>query len=134
MNEVNKLLYVNHREDTGTRVHLRDLFRDWATISPKVDYRNFLEGIKNHKFVLCPSGNGIGSARNWETLYLRRVPVMEWHPYKEIVFKNFPVLFVDSFFDLNQKLLEDNDNLYQDSLNINFDRLDLEKIFKERML
>jgi hypothetical protein len=129
-----KLLYVNHREDTGTRGHLRQLLSDWATISPKVIYREFLEGIKTHKFVLCPSGNGIGSARNWETLYLKRVPVMERHPYKEIVFKEFPVLFVDSFDELNPQLLQDNEHLYEKSLMINMDKLDLQKIFEERIL
>lgn len=129
-----KLLYVNHREDTGTRKHLRSLLSSWATISPKVNYPQFLEGIKTHKFVLCPSGNGIGSARNWETLYLKRVPIMERHPYKDTVFKDFPVLFVDSFNDLTQNLLEDNEHLYKEALNIDMDKLDLEKIFKERII
>jgi hypothetical protein len=130
----NNLLYVNHREDTGTRGHLRQLLSSWATISPKVDYQNFLEGIKTHKFVLCPSGNGIGSARNWETLYLKRVPIMERHQYKDVVFKGFPVLFVDSFNDLTQKLLEENEHLYQEALNMDMNKLDLDVIFKERTL
>lgn len=129
-----KLLYVNHREDTGTRGHLRQLLSGWATVSPKVEYRKFLEGIKTHKFVLCPSGNGIGSARNWETLYLKRVPIMEKHPYKDVVFKGFPVLFVDSFNDLTQKLLEENEHLYQEALNIDMNKLDLDEIFKQRTL
>jgi hypothetical protein len=116
--EASNLLYVNHREDTGTRTHLRELLKSWATISPKVNYEKFLEGIKTHKFVLCPSGNGIGSARNWETLYLRRVPVMERHPYKEVLFKDFPILYVDSFTDLTQKLLEDNEHLYLQALEL----------------
>jgi len=129
-----KLLYVNHREDTGTRKHLRQMLSGWATISPKVDYRTFLEGIKTHKFVLCPSGNGIGSARNWETLYLKRVPIMERHPYKNVVFAGLPVLFVDSFEELTEDLLEDNEHLYERALNINMDKLDLQKIFNERVL
>lgn len=129
----NKLLYVNHREDTGTRGHLRQLLSGWATISPKVMYREFLEGIKTHKFVLCPSGNGIGSARNWETLYLKRVPIMERHPYKDVMFKDFPVLFVDNFNELNPELLQNNEHLYQKALMIDMDKLDLQKIFEERI-
>jgi hypothetical protein len=132
--EATNLLYVNHREDTGTRQHLRSLLSKWATISPKVNYSEFLEGIKTHKFVLCPSGNGIGSARNWETLYLKRVPIMERHPYKDVVFKNFPILFVDSFDELTEELLIDNDHLYQQALNIDMNNLDLQKIFNERTL
>lgn len=132
--EASNLLYVNHREDTGTREHLRQLLSSWATISPRVNYREFLEGIKTHKFVLCPSGNGIGSARNWETLYLRRVPIMERHPYKEIVFKEFPVLFVNSFNDLSQNLLEENEHLYTEALKMDMNKLDLDKIFNQRTL
>jgi hypothetical protein len=129
-----KLLYVNHREDTGSRKHLRSLLSSWATISPKVNYPIFLEGIKTHKFVLCPSGNGIGSARNWETLYLRRVPIMERHPYKDIVFSGLPVLFVESFNDLTENLLIENEHLYQEALNFNMDKLNLDLIFKEIIL
>jgi len=127
-----KLLYVNHREDTGTRKSLREMFSGWATISPKVDYSTFLTGIREHKFVLCPSGNGIGSARNWETLYLKRVPVLEWHPYKEKVFKGFPVLFVNNYSEITKELLENNIHLYEEAQNINMDKLDLEIIFNER--
>jgi len=131
--EASNLLYVNHREDTGTRKNLRSMLSSFATISPRVGYEEFLSGIKRHKFVLCPSGNGIGSARNWETLYLKRVPVLEYHPYKEVVFKNFPVLFVDKYENLTEDLLLKNSFLYEEAKNINFDNLDLEKIFKARV-
>lgn len=131
--EPSKLMYVNHREDTGQRGSLRDMFRSWATISERLTYEPYLKQIQDHKFVLCPSGNGIGSARNWETLYLKRVPVMEWHPYKELVFSGFPVLFVSSYKELSKELLEKNDNLFKQAKNINMDKLNLDKIFKERI-
>lgn len=133
--EPEKLLYVSHRDDTGKRGSLKDMFRDkpWATVSPRLDYEPYLSEIKRHKFVLCPSGNGIGSARNWETLYLRRVPVMEKHPYKTELFEDFPVLFVDDFSQVTEQLLLDNDHLYQQVMNINPDLLDLEKVFNSRI-
>ena len=108
------------------------MFSEWATISPKVNYQTFLSGIKDHKFVLCPSGNGIGSARNWETIYLKRVPVLEWHPYKEKVFEGFPVLFVYSYSEITKELLENNIHLYEEAQNINMDKLNLDIIFNER--
>jgi hypothetical protein len=127
-----KLLYVNHREDTGDRKSLRELF-SWATVSPKVDYETYLSALKDHKFVLCPSGNGIESARNWETLYMKRVPVMLNHPYLREVMKDFNVLFVEKWEDVTPELLEKNDHLYQNALKMNPDLLDLEKIYDLRL-
>ena len=132
--EPSRLMYVNHRDDTGQRGSLRDMFRSWSTVSERLSYEPYLRAIQDHKFVLCPSGNGIGSARNWETLYLKRVPVLEWHPYKEIVFSGFPVLFVESYSQVTRELLEKNEHLYQEAKNMDMDKLDLQKIFNKRIL
>jgi hypothetical protein len=129
-----KLMYVNHRDDTGERGGLRDMFRGWATISERLSYEPYISALADHKFILCPSGNGIGSARNWETLYMRRVPVLEWHPYKEVVFKGFPVLYVNNYSELTQELLEKNMDLYEKALNMDMQNLDLLKIYNERIL
>lgn len=132
--EPSKLLYVNHRDDTGQRGSLRDMFRSWATVSERLTYEPYLRSIQDHKFVLCPSGNGIGSARNWETLYLKRVPVLEWHPYKEVVFSGLPVVFVDSYSQVTKEFLESKDHIYQEAKRIDMDKLDLDKIFNKRIL
>lgn len=129
-----KLLYVNHREDTGDRTNLRSMLRSWATISERLSYEPYLKSLKEHKFVLCPSGNGIGSARNWETLYMRRVPVLEWHPYKEVVFQKFPVLYVNNYAELSPDLLENNLHLFEKAQKMDMTNLDLLKIYKERLL
>lgn len=130
------LLFVCHREDTGARKQLRPMFQNktWATVAPKLDYEPYLQGIKDHKFVLCPSGNGIGSARNWETLYMRRVPVLEDHPYKREVFKDFPVLYVNDYSEVTEELLIKNEVLYEKAQTFNMDLLDLEKIYDLRLL
>lgn len=130
-----KLLLVTHRDDTGARGSLKQHFNafPWATVPPRLDYEPYLRAIKNHKFVLCPSGNGIESARNWETLYMKRVPIFKDHPYLREMFKDFPALFVKEFEDVTEQLLLDNDHLYHEVQNINMDKLDLEKVFKERI-
>lgn len=130
-----KLLYVNHRRDTGARVGINEFFADkkWATVSQRVNYETYLTAIKNHKFVLCPSGNGIESARNWETLYLRRVPVFKSHPYLREMFKEFPALFVKEFSDVTEKLLRENDKLFQRALRTDMEKLDLVKVFNKRV-
>jgi hypothetical protein len=128
-----RLLYVNHRDDTGQRGSLRDQFRSWATVSPRLTYEPYIKEIQDHKFVLCPSGNGIGSARNWETLYLRRVPVLDWHPYKEVVFKDLPVLFVDDYSQVTPELLASRNDLFEEAQRFDMNKLDLGLIMEQRL-
>lgn len=130
-----KLLFICHREDTGARGNIRTMFQDslWATCAPKLEYEAYLQGIKDHKFVLCPSGNGIESARNWETLYMRRVPVFKDHPYLREMFKEFPALFVDSYENLTEELLLKNEVLYERAQSFSMDLLDLQKIYDLRL-
>lgn len=129
-----KLLYVNHRNDTGDRGSLYALFsgKPWATVSPRTDYANYLSGIKDHKFVLCPSGNGIESARNWETLYMRRVPVFKRHPCLEELFKDFPAVFVDDWSEVTEELLRRNEHLYDEAQKTSMDKLNLDVVFSNR--
>lgn len=103
-----KGLLICHRDDTGNRTSIKDIFKDkdWATVAPKLDYEPYLQAIKDHKFVLCPSGNGIESARNWETLYMGRVPVFKDHPYLREMFKEFPAIFVNDWHEITEELLE----------------------------
>ncbi len=127
-----KLLFVAHREDTGDRKSIGELFKnkDWVTVS-HLPYREYLKGIKNHKFVLCPSGNGIESARNWETLYMRRVPVFKDHPYLREVFKDFPALFVNDFSEVTEELLQANEHLYKQAQTMDMEKLSLDYWFNK---
>ncbi len=128
-----KLLFVCHRDDTGDRKAIKEILKDkiWATVAQKLDYEPYIKEMLNHKFVLCPSGNGIESARNWETLYMRRVPVFKRHPYLEEMFKDFPVLFVDDYGEVTEQLLKDNDHLYQQAQKMDMNKLDLDWWFNK---
>ena len=44
-------------------------------------YKDFLDRMKQCKFMICPRGNAVDCHRNWEVLYMRRVPVMKRDPY-----------------------------------------------------
>jgi len=128
-----KLLYMNHREDTGSRTQIKPMFKDkdWATVPERrADYPDYLAEIARHKFVLCPSGNGIDSARNWETLYLKRVPIFKDHPYLRELFKNFPALFVKDWSEVTKELLTQNEHLLELAQH-NESFLDLNKLYAE---
>ena len=81
--------------------------------------------------MICPIGNAIDCHRNWEVLYLRRVPVMKKNDYLEFLFRDFPVLFVDDYSEVTEDLLIKSDHLYNDALNMDMDKLNLYKIFNK---
>lgn len=124
-------LYVNHNDNSHPeRVGLKDMFRDWATVEDqRVDYTNFLLNLARHKFVLCPRGNAIDCHRNWEVLYMKRVPVMKRDEYLEVLFKDYPVLFVDKYSDITKDLLLENEHLFQQAERMDLKGLTLHGFF-----
>tara|TARA_B100000965_G_scaffold108838_1_gene89980 strand:+ start:1796 stop:2740 length:945 start_codon:yes stop_codon:yes gene_type:complete len=128
-----KLLYVNHNDKSHPeRLGIKDLFKDkfWANVDEKrVDYYHFLLNLANHKFIVCPRGNAIDCHRNWEVLYMRRVPVMKRHPYLEELYKDYPVLFVDKYSEVTQELLLENEHLFQQAKEMDLTKLTLHSFF-----
>ena len=124
-------LYVNHNDNSHPeRVGLKDMFRDWATVEDqRVDYTNFLLNLARHKFVLSPRGNAIDCHRNWEVLYMKRVPVMKRDEYLEVLFKDYPVLFVDKYSDISKDLLLENEHLFQQAERMDLKGLTLHDFF-----
>lgn len=128
--EPENLLYINHSIYTNPkeRSGINEIFeyKCWATVNKKrVAYDQFLNQIRNHKFMICPIGNALDCHRNWEVLYLRRVPVMKKHPYLEELYKKIPVLFVDKYEDVTEKLLIENNYLYELAKKFDFTELTL---------
>ena len=128
-----KLLYVNHNDNSHEdRVGLKDMFRDyeWANVDEqRVDYYNFLLNLAKHKFVLCPRGNAIDCHRNWEVLYMRRVPVMKTDTYLMDLFYDYPVLWVHDYADVTEDLLKDNNHLYEEAQEMDLSPLTLPNFF-----
>jgi len=138
--EPQKKLYINHSTGTNPiRLEINDFFKTkpWVTLSSpnSIDdlvYNSYLMEIKNHKFMICPDGNAIGCEchRDWEVLYMRRVPIVKRSKYLEKIFEGIPVLFVDSFLDVTEKLLDDNNHLYEEMKTFDLSKLDMSVIYK----
>ena len=128
-----KLLYVNHNDSSHPeRLGIKDLFRDqeWANVDEKrVDYYHFLLNLANHKFIVCPRGNAIDCHRNWEVLYMRRVPVMKTDPYLIELFKDLPVLWVSDYGDITEEFLKLNNHLYEEAQEMDLSKLTLKGFF-----
>lgn len=97
-------LYVNFRPETnpGVREPVFTWFRNlagepWVTFrdpAPKGQAGAYLEELGNHRFVLCPRGNGADTHRLWEAMATGAVPVVEKSAAME-PFRHLPLLFVD---------------------------------------
>lgn len=140
--EPTKLLYINcglgAERNYEERAYLPTFEEyDWATCRfeknskfyPYSEYRTFLREIQDHKFMICPKGHGADCHRNWESLYLRRVPIIKDTPYFRVLMKDFPVLFVNEWSDITPQLLKENDHLYKEAQKMNLIKLDLSTVF-----
>ena len=127
------LLYINHSEHTNIseRGNIRKMFADksFATVSSRVNYSEYCKMIQAHKFMICPEGNAVDCHRNWEVLSLKRVPIMKKNPYLQECYKNYPILWVDDYADINKTMLADNNNLYIEARNLDSNLLDLYVLF-----
>lgn len=134
-----KLLYINcgigRNKDREYLVNFEGLdfvttrFDKDSKYFPYEKYGEFLRELQDHKFMICPEGHGMDCHRNWESLYLRRVPVMKKSPYFTRLMDGFPILFVDDWPDVTKELLEQNDHLFQQAKSLNLNKLDLNLIF-----
>lgn len=137
-----KLLYINcglgaERNDKE-RAYLPHFEKyDWTTCRFDKDskffgydrYLDFLNEIRAHRFMICPQGHGMDCHRNWESLYLRRVPVMKEHRYFRELMKGFPVLFVKDWNEVTKELLIANNHLFKEAQEMCLKKLDLDLIF-----
>ena len=127
------LLYVSHNESSNAkRLGIKSLFYDkpWAEVNEqRVPYNVFLYNLSGSKFMICPVGNAIDCHRNWEVIYMRRVPVMTRDPYLEELYKDYPVLFVDDYSQVTKDLLIENDDLFQRAQTMDLSGLTLPTFF-----
>lgn len=113
------LVYMNHNIKTNPseRELPYRLFgnRPWVTSVRGVNgsgFDQYLDNVYNHKFMICPRGNGMDTHRLWECLYMGTVPIVK----KDInnwFYNRLPILYVDEWEDVNEGMLIDKLPLYE---------------------
>ena len=83
-------------------------------------HAKFISEMYNHKFVLCPRGNGVDTHRLWMSLYLGTIPIVKYHIVHS-TFKHLPILFINDWDEvtedfLNQKFEEIHSKEYDFSI------------------
>ena len=132
-NSRSKLLYVNFRTSTYPLERemvlekMKSLSESCTGItiakqsSNLTDINGYLNELVDHKFCVCPRGNGIDTHRLWESLYCRTVPVVKRLPAHR-KFNDLPILFVDDWSDVTEdKLHTEYDRIM--SVNWNYSKL-----------
>jgi len=104
-----KLLYVNHRIETYPRDRkwIYDYFEtnEWCSVDkPNLTLKEYKAQLDNHKFILCPRGNGIDTHRLWESIYHGIIPIVENNIYCKCL-SDLPVVIVESFKEVNEEFL-----------------------------
>jgi len=107
------LVYMNFTIETSPeeRRRIYNMFdgKPWVTTQPFIlsleGRKQFLENIRNHRFVLCPRGNGVDTHRLWETLYMGSIPIVVRHTALA-EFQDLPICWIDNWSQVTQEFLE----------------------------
>lgn len=131
------LCYIGFRDGTfyEERSKVRSMFinKTWCSSTSydrsESGYSHYIDNIYNHKFVLCPRGNGVDTHRVWESIYLRTIPIVK----KNTIMSHFiglPILWIDDWSEINDDFLEE--KYYSISTeSFNFDKLTLSYYIKK---
>lgn len=110
------LVYMNFNiaNAPAKRQPVYDYFKDkpWVTVQMGkngIDFDEYLDNIYNHKFVLCPEGNGIDTHRIWETLYMGNIPIV-LDSINNNFYRNLSIIPTLSWEGINERFLENTYN------------------------
>jgi hypothetical protein len=114
------LLYLNFSTWTyaSERQPILEKYRNqpWTTYEETIvsieGRKQYLQSIRNHRFVACPRGNGVDTHRLWETLYMGSIPIVK----KDIAHSNWldlPILWIDDWNQLSEEYLIEQEKVIQ---------------------
>lgn len=97
-----KSIYVNFSASTHPgRSSIFDVIAELPGVTQPgvVPYSEYIAGMAQHQFCLCPRGNGIDTHRFWEAQYVDCIPILLKQDWTQ-AYSNLPVLLLDAWSDL----------------------------------
>lgn len=123
-----KSIYMNFtcHPVTPWRSEIYKFFKNkpFVTAAGKKDFKHYLQEMSDHKFTLSPSGDVFDCYRHWEAIAAGSIPIMLHSPIDPL-FDGLPVLFVNSWNEVTEELLNREHN------DIRFKRYNFEKIYMQ---
>jgi hypothetical protein len=109
---IKNLVYMNFSVWTNKRERepIYQLFKNkpWVTTdmgSNGQRFDDFVDNVYNHRFVLCPGGNGLDTHRFWETLYMGSIPIVKRNILAGELYAHFPAAIVDNWEEVTESYL-----------------------------
>ncbi|MFA5049182.1 MAG: hypothetical protein WC516_09225 [Patescibacteria group bacterium] len=100
-----------------------------------IEFNKYICNVYQHKFVVCPEGNGIDTHRVWETLYMCSIPILLKNT-NYLFYKNLPICFVNNWEEVTEEFLQNQFEFILNRKTINMQMLTFEywknKILNER--
>ena len=102
----NKKIYANFNLNTNyyhrykVLKNLKKFKNIEFDINDKLHIEEYVQKIKDNKYIICPEGNGPDTHRFWEAIYLGSTPIV----FKNVHNKNLrdlPAVFIDKIQDIN---------------------------------
>ena len=107
--ETRNIVYMNFAMYTNPteRQLVWDMFKDkpWVTVGQPLPQEEFYKELRNHRFCLCPSGNGIDTHRLWESIYVGTIPIVKRN-LAHSDWMELPVLWIDDWSEVTPGLLD----------------------------
>ena len=106
------LVYLNFSIATNPSIRgkIYKMFEDkpWVTSyrgsNATGGFDEYLDNVYNHKFMICPEGNGIDVHQPWECLYVGSIPI-ERRNINNQFYTDLPICFVDKWSELTEDFL-----------------------------
>lgn len=78
--------------------------KSWVTSETNSSFDQYLNNLYNHKFMICPEGNGLDTHRMWECLYMGTIPI-EKRNINNQYYTDLPISFVDDWEEVTVDFL-----------------------------
>ena len=103
-----KLVYINFGIQTNPiqRTEIQNIIGNNIPNNNSFgDHVQYYKDLQEFKYVICPPGNGKDTHRVWESIYFGAIPIVEYSEMNNYFAKTFPILVVDRWCDITEKLL-----------------------------
>jgi hypothetical protein len=129
--------FVYMNINTGTfpleRCPVWDLFHQstFVTTLNGVCYKDYLTDLKQHRFCISPSGNGVECHRTWESMYMGCIPIIR--PMVKVPLFEPAVGYDKLYYDLPVILVSDWKDVTEEFLNEKFEEFKHRKFNMDKL-
>ena len=106
---IKNLVYLNLNilNNPGVRQPIYDMLNNKPYVTTQygrngLGYDEYLDNLYNHKFMICPEGNGIDVHQPWESLYVNTIPIQKKN-INNSNWRELPICWLDDWGQLTDE-------------------------------